>query len=542
MAISAPAWNKKPPQTYSLDSKIPFSLQNAVRKAAWKALNKQGIWGQSNWNNFYDLNESVLLMKSMEEDFPIFQDKFNRLRPNILLIGAFALTFPGAIEIAQYAKSILGNKVLVIIGGKHINETLFSKHGNVYILNSSPLRLMMNNKIPNVIDFVISGDGEDIITKIGYNYSADRKILISKLKDNQDNIEGNWVVGWNSNDEIDYLVGKKPLIQKEIPSALEVFGVPDSQNVFFGEADFTAHMYSYLSQGCINSCFFCSEKKEINNSYLERDNAPYTLLNQLRYINQLSNQYHKVGNGFIEDSMLLLNDIRLINIFVDLLEKERNKVKFGCQFTLESFQNPIIFDSIKRMTKFGLEYVFVGMETSSSKIAYEIEKNRRLLKKVWITYWDETFKKIKDINLSVGLSLMWGLGENQQDREEMITYIAKWQNLYKNPIVTSFNLATVHPLRNITNDNNYHSWNPMNQDYFEIFSRLFGEASIEHRYTYANSPTLDELKLLQKKISNIINGRKNKVLYGFMNEENYDFNMQTTINHINSNKKNFAYI
>ena len=58
-----------------------------------------------------------------------FIKKVEKIRPDIVLIGTFAMNFPGAIEIAKTVRHI-SPETLIVLGGRHIGETFWSEiHG-----------------------------------------------------------------------------------------------------------------------------------------------------------------------------------------------------------------------------------------------------------------------------------------------------------------------------------------------------------------------------------------------------------------------------
>src|SRR5690242_9998802 len=93
-----------------LNSTDPASLFNACRYAAFLAERHQGPWGESNWTEGRHKRRSTcLLMHSLREDAPIFEQLLQHVQPNLLLVGAMSLSLPGAIACCRKAKEIFGD-------------------------------------------------------------------------------------------------------------------------------------------------------------------------------------------------------------------------------------------------------------------------------------------------------------------------------------------------------------------------------------------------------------------------------------------------
>lgn len=149
MGVAAPHWVAKGTNndSTSLNSSDPFSLYNAYRYAAGCAEKNVGYWEESNWNNFEGRKESIILMNYFYDEVDKFKEKLLQIKPDVLFIGAMTLAFAGAIEISKIAKNILGEKVFIVLGGKHALETMYLENGEVINEDNSPLKLMKEGKI-----------------------------------------------------------------------------------------------------------------------------------------------------------------------------------------------------------------------------------------------------------------------------------------------------------------------------------------------------------------------------------------------------------
>jgi hypothetical protein len=89
---------------HALKSSDPASLYNACRVAAHLADKQIGPWGQTRWSQSRRARrDSIMLMHSLKEDMPLFEELLLRERPDLLLIGAMSVCLPGAIACAARA-------------------------------------------------------------------------------------------------------------------------------------------------------------------------------------------------------------------------------------------------------------------------------------------------------------------------------------------------------------------------------------------------------------------------------------------------------
>lgn len=173
IAVAAPDWIKGTKSRRAINSPDPVSLFNACRCAANSAVQGDGAWGESNWAQAEkQLRNSFLLMYSLD-DMHLLKDLLQAEQPNIVFIGAMTLCMPGAIECAKLVRKILGSQTLIVLGGRHINETIYLTDESQRFKSSikhhtaSPGRLIREGKIPPIFDIVISGEAELLIKEIG---------------------------------------------------------------------------------------------------------------------------------------------------------------------------------------------------------------------------------------------------------------------------------------------------------------------------------------------------------------------------------------
>lgn len=496
LAVAAPyqvcrATDPATPRT--LGSRTPFSLQNACRLAAGMAQSGTGVWGASNWNGS-DVSANIV-MYDYADDLGDFQAKLETVRPNLLLIGTMTLGLPGAIDIAQRAKQLLGDTVTIVLGGKHPSETIYKLKGDdtVHHAAGSPLRLMLEGKVPENFDVVIAGDGEHIVAKLGEMVAEyESAVLLREHLSDLATCPGTWVAGIVKNGAICTVASTGiPIDRDTMPVPATVFGFDGNFPVF--DTDRTAHVYSDISRGCIRNCFFCTERQAINGKP-NLSNAANRLARQLAAVRESGKESGDRVSAFVEDSILLMGVVPEMNKLHDLL-LDQECVPFGGQTTVDLLLHKDRQDAYKALTKVGLEYLFVGLETPNEQVAQTIDKN--IGEGDWMVRNEAAVKFATTIGIKYGVSILFGLGESQADRMFLLEEIARWQRTYKgNPCVVSMNWATQHPLFDV-GPFDYVEWGTRaDSERLPLFQKLFGEAS--EKYSIARQlPTVAELKEIE---------------------------------------------
>lgn len=502
-AASAPFWVSAMGTNSSkrLDSNVPFSLQNAVRLGAKDALVGNDVWSRSNWSDPNLLSNSVCLFNYAEDEVKIFSEKLEEIRPQVLFIGSMTLSFPGAIQFATIAKEKFGDDIFVVLGGKHANETIYTSHGTVEHHVGSPTLLMKNGKIPRVFDLVVSGDGEEVVHHIGkcigneilkYGVISSFSTHVESFK----NVRGKYILSWIENDLIRTYASNTSLDYDILPSPISLFGSAGTNFPVF-EKEMTAHVYSDLGKGCVFNCFFCSEGSGINGKISQTGNPAARLYNQLYDASVQGNSV----SAFVEDSILLSGNPKYLNDLSELLEENPLAITFGGQFTVDNLLNSEIQKSIVRLSKNGLTYIYTGIETADEKIASEFSKSTQ--KGSWVERNTRAIQFLAKNDIKCGVSILWGLGENQSERFAQLDTIEKWQSTYHIPSVISMNWATQHPLFNKSSFD-YIDWGTdKNSPYIQSFIRLFGEASEKYILSNVSLPSMEELSELEAKVNSL---------------------------------------
>lgn len=494
LAVAAPYWPRRSSSTtLTLGSRVPFSLQNACRLAAGMAKSGQGAWGNSNWAKV-DLND-VVVMYDYADDLDEFQQKIEAIQPNLLLIGAMTLALPGAIEIALIAKVRLGDRVTIVLGGKHASETIYREQANVLHSVSSPLCLMSEGKIPPLFDVVVSGDGEQVIAKLGELVAIhdSAKKVIANLGEVRD-CAGNWIVGSIKNAQIQTIISTgTPIDYASLPIPAEIFGFQSSFEVF--GTDRTAHVYSDTSRGCMYDCFFCTERSTVNGQP-KLKGAAERLLRQIKATAGSGKDSGDRVSAFVEDSILLMGNNRELENLYQLLKREPVQISFGGQMTVDLLIRKETQTIVRKLKEVGLSYLFVGLETGNEAVAMQMSKNVHSKGQDWMVRNEQIVKFMTEAGLKYGVSVLFGLGESQADRVRLLKEIARWQKEYSgNPCVVSLNWATQHPLLNVGR-HDYVEWGTeADSELLPFFQSLFGEAS-EKYLVGGQKPTIEELREL----------------------------------------------
>lgn len=507
-AIAAPQWvrsHRDSTQRLSLNSRTPFSLQNAMRCLADKAQKGELV---CNWEDPYLLGESILLLDDYGDNVQMLKERLEAIRPNVLFLGTMTLSFPGAVRIAVTAKQMFGDDVLVVLGGKHVNETFYMDGKNPSHHKASPLKLMQAKKIDHVFDIVVSGDGEYVSSRIAEMVDNFLKKGLSphSILTNMDEIssaDGTWCLGWiDESNEIRTMVGTRPIDRNQLPVPAEVFGV-DSRFPIFG-TDYTAHVYSDSGQGCVRDCSFCSERRSVSGLIQQPATGADRLFRQLCAVKRIGEENCCSMSAFVEDSILLTGNPQQLGRLADMMEKSCFHMKFGCQFTIGDLTNQRVQSEIIRLQKHGLCYIYTGMETLNPEVAAAFSKNRSK-ETPWLTQNEKALAFVRETGLSFGVSVLFGLGESQADRLLHLETLALWKERYGNPQVVSLNWATEHPLFN-KSEHEFVEWGTDDDDpRLGLMQEIFGEASA--RYCFHPLPGLEELQQIADKFSAINNIR-----------------------------------
>lgn len=180
-------------------------------------------------------------------------------------------------------------------------------------------------------------------------------------------------------------------------------------------------------------------------------------------------------------------------------------IKFGCQFTVNI---ALMYQEIlKKMATVGLCYIFLGLESNDNKISNEMSKNKKFPCNGidWIQRCELLINIFYSYGIYIGFSILFGLGENQHDRINLLKKIMVWQSNYKNFKVLSMNWAVQHPLKMYSNYT-YVDWAVDIEDArYDLILNSFGEASTRYLLPKINMASLLEMQEISELYSTFQN-------------------------------------
>ena len=512
IAISAPAWISRPQDGTALNSSDPASLFNACRYAGLLAQESVGAWGQSNWHpDAGPIRRNFLLLNSLD-DMSEFVKLLLRERPNLLLIGSMTLCMPGAIACAAVARALLGDRLVIVLGGRHPTETIYvpNRHpwqdSEVQQHPGSPLGLMASGRIPRVFDLVVSGDGEHIIAAIGeaiaVNSASGRFKIDALIHDLNITIPGKWIIGWLDGEAMRVRASASiPIDYTDMPSIARVFGVSAAFDVFPG--CMTAHVFCDIGRGCVYDCTFCSERNSVTDGLRDPHGAARRLYRHMREASEAIKREHpnKKASAFIEDSVLLGGIPNQIDQFISLLQHQPIDIIFGAQLTIDHILSQRV--QLERLSTVGLRYLFIGIETLEPEDIGGMSKDLRKGQRNWQERLREALNILDSVNIKCGAAVLFGLGEPHKNRVRLLEILSKLQEETGHPDPISANWAVQHPLRGQDGGANYDyvDWGCPEGPFLHYFQQ-FGEASVLYPLHYVEPPKIEEVREVSKILRN----------------------------------------
>ena len=511
LAVAAPDRVSGTPHVKALASRDPASLFNACRHAAWLASrSKHSAWSNSNWNASREsLRETFLLMHSLD-DMPDFLEIVQEVRPNLLLIGAMTICLPGAIACAVEARRLLDESVFIVLGGRHASETIYlskaRSRADAFVMHhpSSPLNLAHKGEIPDVFDLIVAGDGEHIIAEVGEAVATLPVAGNEKRRKRTDvlglispEIPGDWIAGAVAGEAIETVVSAGNLIDYDkLPSPALMFGVSGGFDIFRGCK--TAHVFSDTGRGCVYDCSFCSERKSVAGGLKSLEGAARRLHRQLVQSRSVieADSPGWGASAFVEDSVLLAGSPRLIDAFIEFCRVEPPHVQFGAQLTIDLILRRR--DHIAALSSLGLRYLFVGIETLIPGNVGGMSKDLASRSGSWMTRVEAVLELCAALDIKVGAALLFGLGESQQDRLQLLEVLRSLRMGTGNPSPISLNWAVQHPLCGDDGGANYKytQWGVPPGRFSELLSR-YGEASTLYPVGGLSGPRLEDLEEIE---------------------------------------------
>jgi B12-binding domain/radical SAM domain protein len=501
VAVSCPSMASGALGEGVLKSTDPASLFNACRLAAHAADRGTGYWGESNWaTTVSGRRRFLMLMHSLAGDIEAFESLLLAARPNLLLLGAMSVCLPGAVACAQRARDLLGDEVFIVLGGRHVSETIYRDPSGVVRHHAgSPVRLASEGRTSSLFDAVVAGEGEDVIVKIGESVGRASTVHRGFDRGRVDLAElaaarGDWIC---------YRAGhEEPLTSRGIglprhalPSPAAKFGVSTYFDVFGGRP--TAHVFADIGSGCVFDCEFCSERRSVTGRIREPSGAAVRLFGQLRSAHQqIAGSGRTSSSAFVEDSTLLGGSAAQIAVVSRLLRDAALDLKWGGQFTVDQVLR--LADVLPSLVEAGFRYVFLGVETLDPNEVGGMSKDTRSRSAPWRDRTERAIALLADVGVQVGSAVLFGLGERQEHRLALLDWLFGLRDRCGSPAPISLNWATQHPLRGLDGGRNYRylDWAVPEGEWAEAFSN-FGEASVSYPLAGCAPPRLEEVREIE---------------------------------------------
>ena len=518
LALSVPHWPIRcTGSPKALSSRTPFSLLNALRGAFLRLSDNLSAWSRSAWSESFVRTDSVGIADDWNTAETWLQHRLNTYDPNLILLGAMTISAHGAILAAQFIRKSKCVEALIVLGGKHVTETMWVDREGVHIHPGA-----FSHHANQEIDLFVSGDGEEVIAEIGEAVAqtddagitrVDRiKKIVEHLRLSLRNAPGDWALFWFEEGSLKYLCSAgEPARPDDYPIVYEKYPINARFPILPGK--FTAHGYSYTSKGCIHRCYFCSESADINGSVKGLKTAGQRLARQIARLARVAeNNNIDSLSVFIEDSILLQGAPAALEQFCRELDQLGTRIKFGGQFTTDMVLDPKRQRLISELVKRGLCYVFMGIETNDDAIAAAMAKYSTSIKRQsgngWIDRVELAIEELRANNVDTGVSVLFGLGESQDLRLSLLRKIAAWQRRLGQPRVVSLNWAVMHPMRSRSESQSYtfDRWPvDFNDPRLDIIQTVFGEASTNFCLPGCEMASLEELQQIKSQYLQLSN-------------------------------------
>lgn len=408
------------------------------------------------------------------------------LEPRVVLVSSVSPAHRYAIEMAKLVKSV-NPGILVVLGGRHADETIIKKGGTVQYAPSSIITAIQNKRIEPVVDFVLSGEGYytldflmkcisvsmDIETK-----RATKEGVVAALEQNMRELmvlPGSGLITYVESDlrPFSYSVNGRRIDLSELPLPYEPFAIRAHFPIFpskDGKAkSTTAHVNT--ANACPFRCHFCSESVGVVGKIVStRDRAHYEKMIRT-YISYGADAF------FFDDSVLCAGDAKRISLLteamLDVRKDARSQLEktptghpdrarlermagfeWGAQFTVDylvTLNNPFrSLEMLKKLRENGCTYLYIGIESLAEQVAGMIDKNKTGGGESWITKTRLALMLAKEAGIRVGASVLFGLpGETFDTLNYTIEEVGKMVDAGLLFIVSP-NIATYHPATPLT--------------------------------------------------------------------------------------------
>jgi len=264
---------------------------------------------------------------------PIWREvetRIRNLKPSVIGITATSQTFASSCRIANIAKSIDEN-VVVIVGGPH--PSVFGKD-------------ILNN---NVIDFAVTREGEETIIE-----------LLNHLDGLQDISSINGIAYRNGEEIIEN--PERPFID-DLDSLPFPITMAKNHLVDFEKYPLQAFKYILGSRGCPFDCVFCDSRHVWSRKVRARSVA--SIVEEIKAIQEFGINYI----DFIDDTFGL--DKKFVHDFCEAIRPLRPKLKWSCETHVSCVDD----DTVKMMKAAGCRRIQIGVESGNNEILKYMRKH-----------------------------------------------------------------------------------------------------------------------------------------------------------------------
>ncbi|MEW5997044.1 MAG: radical SAM protein [Candidatus Micrarchaeota archaeon] len=443
-----PAWDMLPDEEYrkiiASQSQAPFQFEGQRQNT------DQLVFDPRVWNS-----DSRALLERL----------FACVRPKVVLISSVSPAHPYAIEISSMIKQ-MAPETIIILGGRHADETIRVKGGSVSHGPGSIIAAMAEGKVPNVVDFVISGEGYyaldflmkcisvamDIETK-----SVTKEQIVSAVSQNLDDLKiakGSAAITYLADGltSESVMTGGGATDLADLPFPYDAFAIRARFPVFKdsnGRSKLTAHVNT--AHSCPFRCIYCSESASVV--------GRMTTSSDPKFFERLLRSYTKYGAEafFFDDPVLCGGNLARINSLLEaMLEMRRAgiSIKWGAQLTVNHLVRIYGQDAsrelLPRLRSAGCSYLYIGIESLAEEVMSGIDKRRKAGLSDWLAQVRLALGLARDAGIMVGSSVLFGLpGETRQTMQKTIDETAA---LIEDGLllVASPNIVTYHPATRLT--------------------------------------------------------------------------------------------
>lgn len=314
-------------------------------------------------------------------------NEITKFQPDIVGFTVTTKIYASAIEIAKILKKNIP-QAKIIMGGPH---PTFAGYNILERIHD--------------IDFIILFEAENSLFQ-----------LLQALRDNKSH---NHIPG------LGFRINQKTVINLPAPPIgnLDLLPIPDRE--FFPLAKYLTRddeTTVLTARGCPNHCAFCSTTRMGRRL---RARSAKNVADEVRYVLNLG-----FRSIFFSDDTFTYSEKR-VHELCNEFQKISGKWRWTCNMRLQDARPEIL----EPMAKSGCYRVFVGVESSSTKLLERINKRCPANQAI------ELSKIIKNYGVEIHASFLFGLpGETEKTIMQTIKYAKKM-----NPDMISFNILTPYP-------------------------------------------------------------------------------------------------